>query len=120
MRFVLLIGALLGLVCGLVGCSPPKPKDKVVCDTLVVLADGASHIFKLDPGTYKLDITASGDGASVEWIGAACPGSTETSSLSTVCNLAQTGQLIVENPTVLGTGMSVSVTIKLVRLAHSI
>jgi hypothetical protein len=94
--------------------------DKVIFNDLVVLKDGESRIFKLEPGTYKLEITASADGVSVEWIGSNCQGSGQTNSLTTICKFMQTGQLIVKNPTGFGMGATVSATIKLTKLARDI
>jgi hypothetical protein len=108
--------ALGGFTAMLVSCS--SILDKVVVDRIDVLKDGEFSSFKLEPGTYKLELTASNDGASVEWIGANCPGSGETKTYSSICEFAQTGQLIIKNPTVFGSGYSTSVTIKITKLAR--
>ena len=63
-------------------------------------------------------MVASGDGASVQWIGAACPGQRETATYSTVCEFQQVGQVIISNPTTLGLGNAISVTIKITELAR--
>jgi len=94
--------------------------DKVIVEDLIVLEDGGQRIFKLDPGTYKLELTSSGDGASVQWVGASCPTTDETTSLTTVCKYSQIGQVIVSNPTSLGLGQPISITLKLTRLARDI
>ena len=84
------------------------------------LKDGEQWAFKLDPGTYKIALTASGDGAAVEWVGSSCPGSgpTATKSFETICELSSTGQLLVKNPTVFGAGAAVSITLKVTKLAR--
>lgn len=94
------------------------PKDVVVIDWANWLKDGESVFWKLDQGKYKLDLTASGDGVDVEWVGAGCPGAKETRNYSVICQLNQTSQLIVKNPTAFGLGASSSVTVKVVKLAN--
>jgi len=90
--------------------------DRVIIDELITLDDGQSRIFKLDPGRYKLDITASNDGVSVEWLGSSCPKSDQKKEYSLICEMPKDGQLIISNPTVLGLGRSSTVTIKLTKL----
>jgi hypothetical protein len=51
-------------------------------------------------------------------IGTSCPGTRQTGSYSSVCELAQTGHVIVTNPTALGLGADVSVTVKITKLAR--
>jgi hypothetical protein len=94
--------------------------DKVVVDELVVLKDGCSRTFKLEPGSYRLELTASDDGASVEWIGGSCPPTGEMKSLTSLCRLNSTGQLIVKNPSALGLGASTSCTIKVTKLGRNL
>ena len=96
------------------------PSDKVVVDELAVLKDGESRIWKLDPGSYKVEMTASDDGAQVRWIGSSCGASGQVNELQTACRLEKTGQLVVENPTDLGLGASVSATVKVTRLGRDI
>ena len=90
-------------------------RDTVVVDEMKALADGESIAYKLGPGVYRLDFTAS-DGASAEWVGASCPASGEVKVYSSLCELKQDGQLIIKNPTVWGNGATSSVTIKLTRI----
>ena len=111
---------LLLLVCG--ACSERKPPEPVkIPDVVIVdyhdwLKDGASVSWKLDPGRYKIEMTANGDGCSLEWAGGTCPGTKETHAYSVLCEMAQTGQVIVTNPTTFGLGASSSVTVKITRL----
>lgn len=91
----------------------------MVIDELESLKDGQFVAWKLDPGTYKVEMTASEDGTAVKWEGAPCPPSGQTKHLSTICELKQTGQIVVENPTALGLGSGTTVTVKVTRLASS-
>ncbi|MCX5800886.1 MAG: hypothetical protein NTX17_05805 [Candidatus Eisenbacteria bacterium] len=97
-----------------------EPTDVIIADELVVLKDGESRTFKLDPGSYKLEVTATGDGVSVEWLGSACPSSGQISSLVMACRVIQTGQVVVKNPTGFGMGALSNATIKLIKLARDI
>ena len=65
-----------------------------------------------------MDITASDDGVTVKFVGAACPGSeTETQTFSTICELKQTGQVVVDNPSIQGTDADCTVTVQITKLA---
>ena len=90
-------------------------REKVIVNEMRALSDGESVAYKLRPGVYALDFTAS-DGASAEWVGASCPASGEVKVFNTICELKQDGQLIVKNPTVWGNGATSSVTIKVTRI----
>jgi hypothetical protein len=99
------------------GCALP---DRVVFDKLESLKDGEELSYKLDPGTYKVDVTASNDGVTVKFIGCSCPGATtETQSFSSICQFAQTGQVAVDNPTVFGSGAGSTVTLKITKLGRA-
>jgi hypothetical protein len=100
------------------GGSGIFPSDKVVVDYSNWLADGASVSWKLDPGNYKLELTANGDGATAEWVGAGCPKTQPMRELTMTCEVPRTGQLVITNPTTFGLGAKVSVTVKLTRLAR--
>ena len=114
---VMLTAFCVALALVVAGCGgKSEPTEKVVVDSLEGLDDGLFKAWKLDPGTYKVEMTASGDGASVKWVGSSCPGSEQTSEYSTVCEMKQTGQLIVENPTSFGAGASTTVTLKVTRI----
>jgi hypothetical protein len=100
---------------GMTGCesssntAQAKAQDVVIADKLDWLKD--------EPGRYKVEMTASADGASAEWVGCSCPGSGETKSYSTICDVSGTSQLVIKNPTGFGMGASVSVTVKITKLA---
>lgn len=97
-----------------------EPSDIVVVDDLEVLSDGESRIHKLDPGSYKVEMTASNDGAQICWIGANCGTSGEATTLETAYSLPRTGQLVVENPTAYGQGASTSVTVEVTKLGRDL
>jgi hypothetical protein len=116
--WVALVLALLCSSCQAEKKEPPKPVDVVVVDFHDWIKDGGSSSWALQPGRYKLEMTASGDGASIEWVGCTCPGSkAATTGYSVICDMPQLGQLIVTNPTSFGTGPSVSATVKVTKLA---
>jgi hypothetical protein len=95
------IGALSA--CGGGGNDEMQPKD--VVRTTETLAEGVSVSFTLEKGTYAAEITSSNNGVIVEWVGGTnCPKSPETKTYAQTCSLGQRGQLIVSNPTLLGTG----------------
>ncbi len=98
-----------------VGCVGGA-SDEVVVDELESIEDGHFVAWKLDPGTYKVELTASGDGATVKWVGSSCPGSAVTNEYSVTCEMTQTGQLIVENPSTFGRGAGTTVTVKVTRI----
>ena len=50
----------------------PYVTDQVIIDTSKVLTDGAGMSYKLEPGKYKLEMTANNDGATAEWVGGGC------------------------------------------------
>ena len=100
----------------LVGCGVD---DEVVVDRMVSVKDGYGTSYKLDPGTYKVEVTASDDGVTVKFIGCSCPGSDkETENFSTICELTQTGQVTIDNPSVFGSGSGSTVTVKITKLAR--
>lgn len=114
MTAVSVMVAVLVVGCGS-GGSEAEP-DEVVVDELESIEDGLFVAWKLDPGTYKVELTASGDGAVVKWVGSSCPGSGETKTYSITCEMTQTGQLILENPTG-GTEGTTTVTVNITRVA---
>ena len=76
-----------------------------------VIQDGESISFLLTKGIYRLEMTATGDGASVEWIGGNCRGTGQTNASNDICELTQSGQLVVANPSTSGFVSSSSVTV---------
>ena len=80
------------------------------------LQDGAFRIWQLEGGVYELQMTSSGDGASVEWIGPSCAGTSQTNSYSATCEFTGPGQLKLQNPTGLGLGSTSSITVEITKL----
>jgi hypothetical protein len=74
--------------------------------------------YRLEPGNYKLEMTANNEGAGTEWIGASCAKTGQMRQLVTTCTLPTQGQLNITNPTTFGLGKQVSVTIKVTKLAQ--
>lgn len=102
------------------GCIPEPPAqatDRVVLNDFVTLNDGASTTYKVPAGTYRLELTATNDGATARWYGALCQAApSETTVFDSNCTLVHDAQLKVENPTFFGLGRSTSVTVKLTRV----
>lgn len=114
-RYALLVCVLLGGA-GL-GCAP---SDVVIVDKMESVADGAGIFYKLEPGRYEVDVTASNDGVTVKFIGCSCPGTEkETQTFSTICELTQTGQVTIDNPTVFGGGAGSTGTVKIKRVGRT-
>lgn len=107
-----------GLACSLVlGCAT-TPQAVVQLDQVRTLKAGEMSSWRLAPGRYRLELTASHDGVRVEWPGSACSQGKGVKQLTTTCELRQSGQLVVENPSLLnlGLGQAVSVSVRLLRL----
>lgn len=118
---ILIIGAFIVLLTYLIaGCTSSGPGifqgETVVIDWSDWLKDSASISWKLEPGTYKLDFTASGDGVTAEWLGGSCPKTQPMQELTMTCDLSRNGQLIITNPSVFGLGANASTTVKVTRL----
>ncbi len=116
---VLCAGALLTAVLALAGCdllAERKSAPVVVLDTMETIPDGKAISYPVKPGLYRVEMTATGDGASVQWVGANCLGAKEQTVFDGTCELLRDGQLVIGNPTTFGLGADTSVTIKLTRL----
>ena len=102
----------------------PALADKIVGDVVIAnrydtIQDGHSLSWKLEPGLYRAELTANGDGVTVDWIAANCPKAvTQTQTFSGICELPGTGQLVVTNPSLFGLGASSNVSLKVTRLAR--
>ena len=94
------------------------PRDQVVVDYSNWLDDGASISWKMEPGIYRMELTANNDGATTEWVGGSCPKTQPMREMTIRCQLPRTGQLVVTNPTVFALGKAVSVTVKVTKLAQ--
>ena len=82
-----------------------------VVDWSGTMKDGESTSWGLPEGIYRLEMTATGDGASVEWLGGSCQGSQQSSTYNNICELTQAGQVVVGNPTSFGFGSSSNITV---------
>jgi hypothetical protein len=90
--------------------------NQVVMQKQLHLRDGEAIILPLGEGPFSVHMTATGDGASLKWIGAPdCNGCGETSSCTSYCNLPRSGQVQVSNPTTLGLGATVTVSVDIRR-----
>lgn len=96
----------------------PYVTDQIITDTSKVLDDGAGITLKLEPGKYKLEMTANNDGADIEWVGGGCPKTQPMREATMTCEMPRQGQLVITNPTVFGLGKQVSITVRVTKLAH--
>ncbi len=92
--------------------------DQIITDDSKVLDDGAGITLKLEPGKYKLEMTANNDGADIEWVGGSCPRTQPMREATMTCEMPRQGQLVITNPTVFGLGKQVSVTVRVTKLAR--
>lgn len=90
----------------------------VFLDAFETIHDGHSLSWKIPPGHYQLEMTATNDGAGVEWVGANCGQAQEVRNFATRCELVQTGQLVINNPSNFGLGADTTVTVKVTRLPN--
>ncbi len=115
LAFVLLVATLPG--CD--GCSKVSQaaaeavETKPTIDQFEQLKDGESRTFRVRAGSYRLQVTATADGAGVTWAGPQCQNAKETRVYDSNCTLDQDGQLTISNPTTFGLGATSTVTIKL-------
>jgi hypothetical protein len=101
--------------------TPAAPAEKVVYEKIETLRDGGSLSMAVMPGKYRVHMTATDDGAHVEWVGAAalppaCPKMTNT--YTGEGRFDQTGQVVVNNPTTFGMGKTVTVTMTITALRY--
>lgn len=68
-------------------------KHQTVIDEFKTLEDGAGYIWKMPPGHYEIEMTSTGDGASVAWVGASCRKANEATTYSATCRLDRTSQM---------------------------
>lgn len=92
--------------------AEPTTKWVKVADEFQTLPDGGGYTLKLNPGQYRIAMTASNDGATIKWVGVACPEAhKQTQKFDTECKLDSTSQLVVTNP---GRGFGAASNITLV------
>lgn len=107
----------------LIGCggdsssSSSSVTSSVVVNWLGVLGEGESVTWALNPGQYRLTMTSSPNGASVEWLpNNGCANASEANAYVNNCTLSTSGQVKVTNPTTFGLGPSETVTVVLSKL----
>ena len=111
----------ISLICIVIttACTPENThREQVLINQSEWLKDGEAISYKLETGTYEIEMTASGDGAGVEWVGVSCPGVSETKSFSIICAVPAMAQIVIKNPTVLGLGDPSSVFIRVTQLIN--
>ena len=94
------------------------PVDRVVVEWSDWLKDGAAVSWKLEPGNYRLELTANNDGVTAEWVGGGCPKTQPMREITMTCEMSRAGQLVITNPTTFGLGAAVSTTVKVTKLAR--
>jgi len=96
--------------------SRPALIDQVVVNWHGTLKDGERISWKIPAGNYRLELTASNDGDTVEWLGGNCPATQPMTALTTSCEMPRDGQLLVTNPTTFGIGAASMTTVKVTRV----
>lgn len=73
--------------------------------------------WELDPGKYRLEMTSSPYGASVDWLpSTGCLNAGEVKAYGSECTISIRGQVKVANPTTFGLGPSETVTVRVSKL----
>lgn len=109
---------LTGISLLITGCASTRPASTMQVNTIISLASGGQYSWRLEPGRYHLEMTASGNGVAVHWVGAVCQEVKESPVFSGDCVMPKTGQLVIEKPSFLGLGIGkgAAVTVKLSHL----
>jgi len=110
-QFVLVAIVLTGAVfsCG--------RSDKVVIDRLESIKEGGEIAFRLEPGLYEYEITASHAGAVVKFIGSPTPSPNgPRQEFKGLVWMQSAGQLVLDDPSGLGGTQGTSVTVKVTKL----
>jgi hypothetical protein len=88
--------------------------SSTLIDKQVTVSEGTQVAYSLSAGKYYATITSSNNGVIISWPGSSnCPTSSETTYYSASCVIQASGQLVINNPTLLGLGGSEIVHIKL-------
>ena len=88
-----------------------------VYDESQTLNDGDLLSLELAQGIYRLEMTATGDGATVDWLGGMCPGvGRQVNTHKEICELTQAGQVVITNPSSLGLGAPSMVTVVIYKI----
>ncbi|MFN8588630.1 MAG: hypothetical protein U0704_12625 [Candidatus Eisenbacteria bacterium] len=107
-RCVLIASFALCIV--LTGCA------RVVVDYHDALKDGGKLEFPLKPGRYRIEMAATGDGASVQWQGCDCGGTGPVKRWKQECRLPYDAKVVVRNPSVLHLGKDARLDLKITKL----
>jgi hypothetical protein len=91
------------------------PTEEVVIDEYETFGDGYRKSWRITPGRYTVEMTATGDGGKVTWTGVDCENSRETRSYDANCTVSRTAQLTVENPTAFGMGDSSTISVRVTK-----
>jgi len=98
------------LLFGVVACGP-------IYDEARSLGEGEFISIHLPKGTYRLEMTSTGEGATVRWLGGSCAGRPrETNAHTETCTLDQAGQLLITNPITFGMGSSAGLKVVIYEL----
>lgn len=105
----------------IVAVTPVQVVEKIVSGPLV-LEDGGSRVWTLEPGTYEVEIDVqpivrSKQGVTVSWDGTNCPAQLESQSHRLSCTFENPATLTVKNPAAIGLGSRVTGTIHVHRVA---
>jgi hypothetical protein len=99
--------------------EPTKANDEIpyVVNWSGVLRDGALVSWRLPVGVFRLQMAASADGATVEWLNSSCVGrSRPMAQLHATCTVNDGGQVVITNPTTFGLGAAVTATVQIRQL----
>lgn len=104
----------------IVAVTPVQVVEKIASGPLV-LEDGGSRAWTLEPGTYEVEIDVqplvrSKQGVTVSWDGTSCPPELESQTHRLSCTFGSPATLTVKNPATLGLGARVSGTIHVHRV----
>lgn len=116
MKNVLLLLFVFAFACGCDNLNRAISTDTVILEKAMQLQDGSGSSWNLSAGRYKLELSSANGGADVEWIGASCTGASESQQYSVICDMLTNGQLIIKNPTLLGLGPSINISVKITSL----
>jgi len=95
-------------------------RDRVVLNDFGTIGEGESRAYRIETaGIYRLEMTASKDGAGVEWVGETCQGVREAKSFNGICEYRSEGQIVISNPTTFGMGSDTTVTVKVTKIARA-
>lgn len=82
------------------------------------LTEGETRQFVIPSGSYRIDMTATAEGASLRWAEPGCAKSGESRSHSVLCQFDSPRTIIIENPTWLSMGGTAVVTLLVTAIGH--